>query len=141
MGARMLIEHITAIGLSLASIHMPHNGQQQFNPGITLEAHDFRMGLYRNSVRRTTAYVGYSYPLYDSKELRIGVFGALATGYSIPVIGALEVRVGQHVQLYLAPPCGRACMADTKGRVETTLPSSGGNNSPTTLGITVRFPL
>ncbi len=124
---------ITAIGLSLGSIHFPHNGQQQFNPGITLEAHDFRMGLYRNSVRRTTAYVGYSYPLYDSKELRIGVFGALATGYSIPVIGAVEVRVGQHVQLYLAPPCGKSC--------NTNVSATGGTTSPVTLGITLRMPL
>ncbi len=132
---------ITAIGLSLASIHMPHNGQQQFNPGITLEAHDFRAGLYRNSVRRNTAYVGYSYPLYESADFRLGAFVALATGYSVPVIGALEIRVGQHVQLYLAPPCGKSCMAGPKEGVGTTYATTGGYASPVTLGITVRMPL
>jgi hypothetical protein len=135
-----ILEPITAIGLSLASIHMPHNGQQQFNPGITLEAHDIRAGIYRNSVRRTTAYIGYSYPLLETTHLRIGAFGALATGYSVPVIGALEVRVGQHVQLYLAPPCGKSCMGRSEG-VDTTLPSTREHQSPVTLGITVRMPL
>ena len=135
-----ILEPITAIGLSLASIHMPHNGQQQINPGITLEASDVRMGVYRNSVRRTTAYVGYSYPLWESKDFRIGLFGAVATGYSIPVIGALEVRVGKHVQLYLAPPCGKSCMGRSEG-VGTTLPSTREHQSPVTLGITVRMPL
>jgi hypothetical protein len=124
---------ITAIGISLASLHLPHTGQQQFNPGVTLECDNVRSGMYYNSNRKLTAFLGYSYPIYEANNLRVGLFAALASGYKYPVVGGLEFRVGKHANIYLAPPVGK--------QVGSVLSSTRGNYSPTTFGLVLRFPL
>jgi hypothetical protein len=100
---------LTAIGISLFSLHMPYEGQDQFNPGIHMEAGNVRAGFYRNSNTRsdlpdTTTYLGYSLPVVRSKSFRVGINVALAHGYRSPVIGSLEFRLGSYVVVNALPP-------------------------------------
>jgi hypothetical protein len=103
-----VIPEITAIGISLASLHLPYSGQNQFNPGIHLEAENYRAGFYRNSnngngMPATTSYVGYSLPIYSTKTVRIGLNVALDYGYRSPVIGGIELRLGDNVVVMAGP--------------------------------------
>ena len=123
-----MIDLITAIGISLGSLHIPHADQNQVNPGVILEAGDYRAGIYRNSLRRTTAFVGYSLPLLEGKMGRLGLLGAIGTGYHSPLMGGLEYRVGQHLAGVFVPK-----FKYTKDDVET--------ESATTIGFVLRFPI
>ena len=102
-----MIAELTAIGISLFSYHMPFEGQNQFNPGIHLEVENVRVGAYVNSRDRVTGYVGYSLPIGSTKiagvEYRLGILAALGSGYRSPVIGAVELVVGDRVTLLAAP--------------------------------------
>jgi hypothetical protein len=123
-----MITELTAVCISLASIHMPYEGQNQFNYGIHAEGGNYRAGVYRNSnngngMSGVTSYVGYSVPIVDAKNFRVGLNVALAYGYKSPVVGNLEFRVGQHFVVVAAPPI----------RTATAY-------SPTTIGFLVRFP-
>lgn len=120
-----MLPELTAIGLSLFSLHMPFDGQNQFNPGIHLEAENVRAGVYVNSRDRVTGYVGYSLPLV-SKEVagvryQLGLLGALGSGYRSPIIGGLEFRVGDRVTLLAVPGIK--------------------DHSSTTVGFALRFPI
>lgn len=95
---------ITAIGLTLASYHFKRNDQNEFNPGIYVEANYVRMGYYRNSHNRNTAFLGVGVPFYRSGTLRASGVLALASGYRSPVIGGLELVVREHFVLNLVPP-------------------------------------
>lgn len=103
-----MLTEITAIGISLASLHIPHHEQNQFNPGIHLEAHNARMGVYLNSRDRVSTYVGYSIPLSSGQigatDYRIGLLAALGSGYKSPVYGGVEFRVGERVVVMAVPP-------------------------------------
>jgi hypothetical protein len=102
-----MISELTAIGISLASLHIPYDGQNQFNPGIHFEAQNARFGAYVNSRDRVTGYVGYQLPIASTNiagvEIDTRVFAALASGYRSPVIGAVECVVGQRFVVLLAP--------------------------------------
>lgn len=98
-----MFDYITAIGISLASLHVPYNGQNQFNPGLHVEADNVRAGVYYNSRSRITSYVGYSIPLYTTEGFRAGFLAALGTGYGSPVIGGVELMVGQHFTMLVVP--------------------------------------
>lgn len=102
-----MIPELTAIAISYASLHFPYTGQNQFNPGIHLEAENARAGVYINSYDRVTGYVGYSLPLTSKNiagvPVRVGLLGALGSGYRSPVIGALELRVGAHFVVLAVP--------------------------------------
>ena len=99
----MLLE-LTAIGISLASLHIPYEGQNQFNPGIHGEFNDvIRAGVFVNSRDRVASYVGGQ--IYFGRfqiggvESSIRGFAALSTGYKSPVIGGLEFVAGNVVAL------------------------------------------
>lgn len=112
---------VTAIAFSVGSVHIPRTDQNQINPGIHVEMEDYRVGVYYNSNRSVTAYVGYSLPLIRTESVRIGALVALGSGYSSPVIGGIEVRVGEHLSML-------------------AVPKIAGNN-PATVGFAVRFPI
>lgn len=120
-----MIPEITAIAISLGSYHFDYHGQNQFNPGIHVEAENVRAGLYYNSLRRTTAYVGYSLPIARTEiagvSYKLGVLAALGSGYNSPVFGGLEFVVGQHLVLLAAPAVG--------------------SYNSATVGVALRFPL
>jgi hypothetical protein len=102
-----MLPELTAISLSLFSLHFPYTGQNQFNPGIHLEAENVRVGGYLNSRDHFTGYVGYSIPIARKEiagvEYKLGVLAALGSGYQSPIIGGLEFMVGDHVKLLAAP--------------------------------------
>jgi hypothetical protein len=128
MVASIMILELTAVVFSLASLHMPYSGQDQFNPGIHVEAGNVRAGFYRNSnaccnLPDTTTYVGYSIPLIVSETFRAGLNISLDIGYRSPVMGNMEFRVGEHVVIVAAPPI--------KYR---------GYEYPTIVGLLLRFP-
>ena len=123
-----MITELTAVCISLASIHFPHEGQNQFNYGIHAEGGNYRAGVYRNSnngngMPGNTTYVGYSVPVLDAPNFRVGVNVALAYGYRSPVIGNLELRVMDRLVIVAAPAI----------RTSTIY-------SPTTVGFLLRFP-
>lgn len=113
--------NITAIAFSVMSLHFPNDGQNQFNPGIHVEAENVRLGYYRNSLDRRTAYLGYSVPIYITKNFRLGGMVALGSGYKSPVIGGLEFVVSEHLVIMAVPG----------------IP----NYSQTTMGFAFRIPL
>lgn len=122
--------NLTAIAFSFMSLHIPYNGQDQFNPGIHMESGNVRAGFYRNSNSRadlpdTTTYLGYSLPVVRSENVRVGINVALAHGYKSPVIGSLEFRFGDHVVINALPP--------------VKYPKHG-IDTPAVLGFLLRFP-
>lgn len=98
-----MLPEITAIAFSVMSLHFPNNGQNQFNPGIHVEMENVRLGYYRNSQYRDTAYVGYTLPIYSTKNFKFGVMAALGSGYGSPVIGGLEFVVSEHLVVMAVP--------------------------------------
>jgi hypothetical protein len=102
-----MIPGITAIAISYASLHFPYTDQNQFNPGIHLEAKNARAGVYLNSHDRVTGYVGYSLSIGGTQvagvPINFGVLGALGSGYRSPIIGGLELRVGAHFTVLAVP--------------------------------------
>ena len=102
-----MLPELTAIGISLFSLHFPHTYQNQFNPGVHLEAENVRVGVYVNSRDHLTGYVGYSIPLIRKEvagmEYKLGLLAALGSGYRSPVIGGLELGVGDRVTLLAVP--------------------------------------
>lgn len=103
-----MIPELTAIAISFASLHFPYEGQNQFNPGVHLEAENVRAGLYINSRDRVTGYVGYTLPVarfaVSGVQYNLGLLAALGSGYRSPVLGGVEFRVGDHVVLLATPP-------------------------------------
>lgn len=88
----------TYMDINLASHHFSRNevarqNLSEVNPGFGLErdAGEWRQmaGVYRNSIRRASAYalVGYT-PLHITR-LRMGLVGGAITGYEIPVAPAV----------------------------------------------------
>ncbi len=89
---------VTYLDINLASHHFQRSevarqNLSEFNPGIGIE-HDMgdwrqMAGVYRNSIRRTSAYVlaGYT-PLHIGKA-SVGIVGGAITGYEVPVAPAL----------------------------------------------------
>ena len=110
-----MIDYITAIGISLASLHIPHTDQRQFNPGIYVEIDNARLGYYRNSRDRNTFYVGYALPIYSQENIRVSVFGALASGYDAPFTGGLEFTIGKYLSVVGIPKLGKYNDANTLG--------------------------
>lgn len=64
------------LGLHLATAHV-RTDLNDANPGVYARCDAYVAGVYHNSVRRTTAYVGYTYPV-GPVDIMLGV----ATGYS-----------------------------------------------------------
>jgi hypothetical protein len=68
-------------------------------------------GVYRNSLDRTTVYVGGTWTPIAFGSFRAGVFGGLATGYDYAVVPfggpMLEARIGRVMaQAVVIPPVG-----------------------------------
>jgi hypothetical protein len=74
----------TTVGLHAVTWH-PNNGDQHFNninPGVYVKtAEGWTAGIYRNSVRRTTAYAGYSWETDDTRLFTAGLSIVAASGY------------------------------------------------------------
>lgn len=69
---------IAVIGLHLVSWH-DEPGYNNHNPGVYVKSEcGLTAGVYKNSVRKTTAYIGYT---YDPPKLPFWASVAVATGY------------------------------------------------------------
>lgn len=55
----MIFESLV-LGVHLASVHVPQGGQSNFNPGIYVRADGLTAGVYRNSLKRPSIYLGYT---------------------------------------------------------------------------------
>jgi len=103
------------IGFHLASKHIPAKRYNNTNPGIYYRTDDdWTAGIYRNSLRRTSAYAGYTF-----EYGRFGVTAGGVTGYDhavqplfvptvslftvqgvtarVAFIPRVEKRIGSHV--------------------------------------------
>ena len=66
------------IGLHLASAHMPERHFNNTNPGLYYRSDEgWTAGAYRNSLRRTSDYAGYTW-----EWGRLAVTGGAVTGYA-----------------------------------------------------------
>jgi hypothetical protein len=75
------------------------------HPHVRYTSDDFVAGVYYNSVRQTSAYVGKVYPI--DKDTSVEVL--LATGYMYPVVPSVKIT---HRNFFIAP------LVDTvKGKV------------------------
>jgi hypothetical protein len=86
---------------TLASVHYQYTGQNQFNPGLGIEAQRgdiaLHLGEYRNSQSRTTEYLLCSWSPLHAHGFSAGVIGGLAHGYTraqAPSIGPVNVLAG-----------------------------------------------
>ncbi len=101
--------HALEVVMHGASYHS-RPGYNNHNPGFGLiTAEGWAAGVYLNSYRRPSAYVGRIVETTVGPA-RVGVMGALATGYTVPAFGALSLAVpidGCTVRLLVAPKVGR----------------------------------
>jgi hypothetical protein len=106
--------NLIAFIIPLASLHFPHTGQNQINPGLAAEFGGagpvtYAVGAYENSYHRTTAFGQVVWtPLRRATalgELGAGASVGLGTGYRSPVIGGAFLRLGM-AHLTIIPPTG-----------------------------------
>jgi hypothetical protein len=66
------------VGVHLASVHLPQRDFNNTNPGLYLRTDaGWTAGAYRNSLRRTSAYAGYTMEWGP-----VAVTGGIVTGYA-----------------------------------------------------------
>lgn len=123
----MVTPALVAFIIPFASLHFPHDGQNQRNPGLAAEfAHaslpdsvTFAAGAYQNSHDRRTVFGQAVWTPLRTKMVQAGLSAGLGTGYKSPVIGGAFVRVtpfgAEHIGLHLTliPPTS----AEQKGVV------------------------
>jgi hypothetical protein len=93
---------LAAIGLHLASYHSDRPTRQDVvteynnvNPGLYVKSECGLMaGVYRNSIERTSVYLGYA---YEPRGLPVFVSAAVSTGYydTVTPIVMAGVKIGQ----------------------------------------------
>lgn len=104
-----VIAIVLTVVYSCAKADTVYLGQKShhFKPvgkGITRESHSLLIyenedgwmaGYWRNSFNKDTFAVGYHHRFWQSDEklFSVGVKGGLATGYPLPVFGALNAQV------------------------------------------------
>lgn len=76
-----------ALGVHIGTYHFDRDAQlNDFNPGIFARADRWQAGVYHNSIRRTSVYVSYAFPLTERVALHVGA----VTGYRhMPVAPAV----------------------------------------------------
>ena len=72
----------TAIGLHLVSVH-DTAGFNNSNPGVYVNHNGITAGIYHNSERKTSTYVGYTFSGDLPLSMKWGVTVGAITGYSI----------------------------------------------------------
>ena len=105
-----------ALVATLASRHFPDRGFNQHNPGagVQCDARDWAVaaGEYRNSYRRTTAYVMGAWLPVHTGSWSFGAAIGPATGYHLPVMGGLMARYRPStplgINLLLSPPAAKS---------------------------------
>lgn len=60
----------------------------------------YQFGAYRNSYNKHTVYAVVQYTPIGTESLRAGIFGGVASGYEIPVVGGLMLNYNQGKPLY-----------------------------------------
>jgi hypothetical protein len=100
----------TAVSISLASYHFDRStDHNETNPGVFLELnYDFVVGVYRNSLSRTTVLTGYQFRFGMFEGVRFGGMAALCTGYSIPVCGMFTLGYGPITLGFIPPVTSKA---------------------------------
>jgi hypothetical protein len=79
-----------AIGVHIGTWHARNDhGLRDFNPGIYARADRWQIGVYHNSIRRTSLYVSYAVPLTERVSLNIGA----VTGYQHMTVAPAAVLV------------------------------------------------
>jgi hypothetical protein len=69
--------HADTLGFHLVSQHLPASNYNNFNPGVYYRLSEGPVaGIYRNSLRRTSIYAGYTWH-YKRLDLTVGA----VTGY------------------------------------------------------------
>ena len=100
------------IVMSLGSQHLGDHNLNQRNPGIGVEVNHWHAGEYRNSLDRTSVYVGRDWE--TSGAVKAGVLAGAVSGYNrlagspvlpliAPYISAEYGRVGINVALLPNP--------------------------------------
>lgn len=89
------------LAATLASQHFPYHGQNQFNPGIGIEARQgswgTHVGEYLNSQSHPTYYALASWQPLRLGGLSAGVIGGFAHGYDrnkVPTVGPINIAAG-----------------------------------------------
>ena len=101
---------ITGVAISLVSYHLhrqPDLTYNGINPGIFVEVKEHALvGVYRNTLDRTTVLVAAQSPYLEIGGLKLGGVLGVCSGYDRIVCGAGIVRAGP-VNLMLVPPVGQ----------------------------------
>lgn len=112
----MLAPTLVAFIIPFASLHFPHDGQNQINPGLAAEfSHSSlhptitgAVGVYENSHSKTTVFAQGVWTPFRSTLVQAGLSAGLGTGYKSPVIGGAFARFtptgGLGLNLTLIPP-------------------------------------
>jgi len=81
----------TTIGLHLGTYHFDRNANyREFNPGVYIVKDSFTAGIYANSERKTSAYVGYSLQ-HEGLSLTIGGVTGYTSGIRPMVVPSYKI--------------------------------------------------
>lgn len=94
----------TVVGVHIGSWHS-EKGYNNKNPGVFVRKNNIQTGIYKNSVDKTTAYVGLTKDVQVVKNLSVGGMVGVGTGYSKSVVPMLvtSVKIGDNVRISYIP--------------------------------------
>lgn len=90
------------VGIHVATYHFDRSAHyREVNPGLYVMCDGYTAGVYANSVRSTSAYLGYTVAL-GPVDVTLGA----VTGYRRQVLPMLvpSVRIADHVRIAFLPP-------------------------------------
>lgn len=73
-----------ALTLSLASLHLTHDYQSEYNevnPGISIECDQYSAGYFKNSLSKDSYHAGFIFKKTVNSQITIGTNLGVVTGY------------------------------------------------------------
>ena len=103
----------TIIGFHTSTYHFERNaGYKEFNPGVYVVKDSFTAGIYANSERKTSVYVGYSLQ-YEGFSLTIGGVTGYSSGLQPMIVPSYKIP-GTYMRVAYLPQVPNA-IKNTQG--------------------------
>jgi hypothetical protein len=103
----------SALLVPLGSHHANRDaGYEEFNPGLAAEFSvpdspwSLVAGAYRNSYGKTAVFAQAAVMPLEYGPVKLGASLGLSTGYRSPIIGGLQARLWDRLNITIVPPTG-----------------------------------